>query len=166
MTRSCCFRSLKNWQSELFDKDVGFLDSSMLKVGSCVAHDKSPLVFIVLECLLQDVDGEKCHIDGLPAYSISKLNRIKNLQHVRVFNWAAFDARGQHLAGLEAPVAFRGLSLQDGDEGRFLRGCCILRSKLNFLLFFDSELIGSIHDCRRCRERFLHFHYFIFYILL
>ena len=120
-------RSLDNNQSELLNEDVGFLDASLLEEGSCLAHDKGPLVFVVWEGLLQNEDGEKCQIDSLSIDSVAKLYSIQSLLDISVFNLAPFDAGREHRAGLEAPVTFRGLPLEYCHERWFFRCCCCCR---------------------------------------
>ena len=93
----------------------------MLQEVSCFAHDEGPLVFIVGEGLLQNEDSEKSQIDNFSVDSIGKLNGVKSLQDVNVFNLAPFNALRKHRAGLEVPIAFRGLPLEHCDEGWLFR---------------------------------------------
>ena len=96
-----------SWNSKLPDKLVWLLDAGWLEEGLRLASDQLPLVFVVIEALLQD---EQCQQSQI--YWLWRDRFLgEGLTHTCIFNRVASDAQRENWSFCAIPWAIRWLAL-------------------------------------------------------
>ena len=94
---------------------LGHADSDEPILG--LAGDELPLILLLGEGLLEDVERKQRQVDQLSVAVALEAHRCQGLANFRILDRAALDAVAEGGAGLFSPVAGGALPTDDGAEG-------------------------------------------------